>query len=870
MRHTLPAIVILLFLFLALPSVPLNLTEPALEETASAGRPQAKPTTAAYTPHAPINITTNEDFRAQEWPGEGTEKNPFVIEGLNITTSGVCISVADTKAVFEIRNCFLTASTFAGSAAVLFENVISGSVIGCIIDKHGVGVLFTNSEYCSLSDNTATVYGDGVRCFWLNSTSRVTLFNNTAHANGNPLYPDWRQYGFFLDSSPDCVLTGNVVYGLALCPFNSGFFLASSDGCTLSDNAAYGSGNFGFEVYGARFCTLSNNTATGRLGYNLAASAECTVIDNTATGCLTGFELDSSNACTLRNNSASGCGTGFYVHNSVDCTLTNNRASSAIEHGFFVYNSYGIMLSGGNSSGNSKAGFYLDSAISCAVTNSTATGNSITGFYGGFHLLNCYNCTLTDSTTIDNSQYGVFLLHASVCALANNTAANNVYGFYLQFSAACHLTNNTASANAHSGFVLEDSYECTLTENTAAGNYYGIFVSGSSAQNTLFLNWIGPNNQNALCFSSGTTWDDGTSRGNHWSDYTGTGVYPVPGGTDTVDRFPFGMEPHIDHPADVQYEEGSSGHSITWHPSSPHPFSYELYIDTGSGVLYGTGPWDGSVFTVSVSGLGIGSYSYRLVVYDAAGNSTSDTATVTVVDSTAPTVNTPPDRVYESGTTGHKIVWTPHDLHLASYDITCDQMALSGVWDGTNLTVSADGLALGAHNFTLVVHDTSNNSATDTVIITVVDNTAPTIDRPADLSYVHGTTGHMMTWSPIDLHPASYVILQDGSGVGSGTWNGSAIIISVDGLDLGSYNFTLIVYDTSSHSITDQVMVTVNPPNTTTTTTMTTTTSTATTTTSTTTPADTGSPLSGQMVMVVVAAGAGILVLLVAFYLRRR
>ena len=47
------------------------------------------PQVGAYTLHDPIKIEGDEDFAAQAasegWPGDGSEENPYVIEGYEIT-----------------------------------------------------------------------------------------------------------------------------------------------------------------------------------------------------------------------------------------------------------------------------------------------------------------------------------------------------------------------------------------------------------------------------------------------------------------------------------------------------------------------------------------------------------------------------------------------------------------------------------------------------------------------------------------------------------------------------------------------------------------------------------------------------------------
>jgi len=70
------------------------------------------------------------------------------------------------------------------------------------------------------------------------------------------------------------------------------------------------------------------------------------------------------------------------------------------------------------------------------------------------------------------------------------------------------------------------------------------------------------------------------------------------------------------------------------------------------------------------------------------------------------------------------------------------------------------------------------------------------------------------------------------------TWDGSAIIRSIDGLAVGEYNYTVVVVDSFGEAAYDTVMVSVTPAttsNTTTTTTSNTTTTSSSTTSNTTT-----------------------------------
>jgi len=85
--------------------------------------------------------------------------------------------------------------------------------------------------------------------------------------------------------------------------------------------------------------------------------------------------------------------------------------------------------------------------------------------------------------------------------------------------------------------------------------------------------------------------------------------------------------PIIDHPADITYEEATTGYNITWHPSDANPSNYtvnrnEILVDSGS--------WDTGNITVIVDGLSVGTYTYNCTINDTAGNWASDTVLVIV------------------------------------------------------------------------------------------------------------------------------------------------------------------------------------------------------------------------------------------------
>ena len=70
-----------------------------------------------------------------------------------------------------------------------------------------------------------------------------------------------------------------------------------------------------------------------------------------------------------------------------------------------------------------------------------------------------------------------------------------------------------------------------------------------------------------------------------------------------------------------------------------------------------------------------------------------------------------------------------------------------------------------------------------------------------------GNTGNSITWTPDDLFPHTYQILRNDTEVDSGSWDGSVITVSVDGLEAGKYNYTLSVSNEAGNLMTDTVFV---------------------------------------------------------------
>jgi len=91
----------------------------------------------------------------------------------------------------------------------------------------------------------------------------------------------------------------------------------------------------------------------------------------------------------------------------------------------------------------------------------------------------------------------------------------------------------------------------------------------------------------------------------------------------------------------------------------------------------------------------------------------------------------------------------------------------------------------------------------------IPDITAPIVDSPSDIEYDVLTTGHRIIWTPYDERPSMFTLQLNGVIILSGSWSGQPIMINIDYLSPGTYEYNLTVIDVGGNTASDVVIVTV-------------------------------------------------------------
>jgi len=99
---------------------------------------------------------------------------------------------------------------------------------------------------------------------------------------------------------------------------------------------------------------------------------------------------------------------------------------------------------------------------------------------------------------------------------------------------------------------------------------------------------------------------------------------------------------------------------------------------------------------------------------------------------------------------------------------------------------------------------------TDTNIIQAPDTTPPEVEDVLDFYVEFGSIDNFIEWTATDALPDYYLIFKDGEFIEVGSWQSSIpVIICIDGLEIGIYEYSIIFVDLAGNYAWDYVYVTV-------------------------------------------------------------
>lgn len=243
----------------------------------------------------------------------------------------------------------------------------------------------------------------------------------------------------------------------------------------------------------------------------------------------------------------------------------------------------------------------------------------------------------------------------------------------------------------------------------------------------------------------------------------------------------------------------------------------ELTFKNGTVIGSKVTPTNGTVFFVDLpveyinwtvtymaQPVGLGAYFYNLTAVES--------------DVRDPIITGPADLDVLIDTENVTLTWTVEDEYPFSIEVWVDgDLNVTSSWANTTLdyvyNVSAYFPAnkINIYEIKLIATDMNSNFAEDIVSLRFYENVTPVIDGPDPVEFTFSETGYSLSWNVTDDNPNMYEVYQNDEVVENDIIDpdNPIIEVSLDGLDLGVYNFSLFVNDTSGNSAMNSVLVTV-------------------------------------------------------------
>ncbi|OLS24261.1 MAG: Extracellular serine proteinase precursor [Candidatus Heimdallarchaeota archaeon LC_2] len=270
--------------------------------------------------------------------------------------------------------------------------------------------------------------------------------------------------------------------------------------------------------------------------------------------------------------------------------------------------------------------------------------------------------------------------------------------------------------------------------------------------------------------------------------------------------------------SDFTYEsENAEPLVITWNAGSNLSSHYIITIDTE---IVQNVTWDGLPIVYTVPNLTIGDHLLEIQVFDENGESASDILIISIVDNLAPRITSPISgkiAVTYDATFEQILVFEIEELNPKSIAFYIDnQLVRDNLWDGNQdqATLKIEGVPGDQNEIKIEALDTEDNLATQTFQIQWIDDTPAVILSPTLKEFTEGSAPNDLIWQWTEKFVTQVVLQLDKETIGSVLDNTvSSISISQDELNKlssGTYEFRLIVSDTSGHNFAHTIEIKIN------------------------------------------------------------
>ncbi len=188
--------------------------------------------------------------------------------------------------------------------------------------------------------------------------------------------------------------------------------------------------------------------------------------------------------------------------------------------------------------------------------------------------------------------------------------------------------------------------------------------------------------------------------------------------------------------------------------------------------------------------------------------------TTSNTDIRVPVITTPGNQTFLFEAENITVTWVVEDEYPDDIQMKVDGIVVEYFdWiNTTEYTYNFTGYGIGVYDLVLVVMDQNDNIAEDEITLTIHEVDVPVIVGPESAEYYITETGNTIQWNITDDYVNMFTVYRGSEELESGDINPDEpfVIVSIDGLSAGTYEYMLSANDTSGNTATHNVTVQVN------------------------------------------------------------
>jgi hypothetical protein len=205
----------------------------------------------------------------------------------------------------------------------------------------------------------------------------------------------------------------------------------------------------------------------------------------------------------------------------------------------------------------------------------------------------------------------------------------------------------------------------------------------------------------------------------------------------------------------------------------------------------------------NATNLSLGGYILNITINDSSGNFNSTWYNVTISDTISPVIISSPNTTLEFATQNLTADFNATDLDTITF----------GVNDTTNFIINEEGiltnatnLSIGTYILNITINDSSGNSNSSWLNITVKDTIVPTINIPSNTTLEFWTENLTADFNATDANSLVYGVNDSGSNF---TIDENGILTNATNLSIGIYILNITINDSEGNSNSSWLNITV-------------------------------------------------------------